>query len=148
MLCSTTWNSHLLVYTSEYSLCIHSSCCAQLHDSLILLTIPVNIVFILTLHVVLNYMILSYFWLYHWIPIVFIITLHVVLNFMKVSYISGHSTLDPNLIFSFSNNPTRGHELKLEDPRFRTNKFRDLMTVKVCALWNTRPREVVYYTSV
>ena len=48
--------------------------------------------------------------------------------------IRGHSTLDPNLIFSFSNNPTRGHEFKLEAPRFRTNKFRDLMTVKVCAL--------------
>ena len=62
--------------------------------------------------------------------------------------IRGHSTLDPNLIFSFSNNPTWGHEFKLEAPMFRTNKFRDLMTVKVCALWNSLPMEVVYSTLV
>ena len=46
--------------------------------------------------------------------------------------IRGYSTLDPHMIFSFSQNPTRTDGYKLVVPRFRTNKFRDLMTVKVC----------------
>lgn len=59
----------------------------------------------------------------------------------------GHSTLDPT-VFSLSQNPTRNHGYKLVNPRFRTNKYRDLMTVKVCALWNSLPSEVVNAPSV
>ena len=57
--------------------------------------------------------------------------------------VRGHSTLAPEAVFSLSRNPTRNHGFKLDVPRFRTNKFRDLMTVKVCALWNSLPEEVV-----
>jgi len=60
----------------------------------------------------------------------------------------GHSGLDPGRVFSLSTNPTRNHGFKLELPRFRTNKFRDFMTVKVCALWNSLPSEVVNAPSV
>jgi len=62
--------------------------------------------------------------------------------------VRGHSTLDPGAIFSFNENPTRGHGFKLVPPRFRTNKFRDLMTVKICPAWNALPAEVVAASSV
>lgn len=62
--------------------------------------------------------------------------------------IRGHSTLDPTKIFSFNTNPTRNHGYKLDIPRFRTNKFRDLMTVKVCSVWNALPEELVNTPSV
>ena len=62
--------------------------------------------------------------------------------------VRGHSTLDPSTVFSFSLNPTRNHGFKLVVPRFRTNKFRDFMTVKVCHLWNSLPSELVNAPSV
>ena len=62
--------------------------------------------------------------------------------------IRGFSALDPAMIFSFNRNPTRNHGYKLVVPRFRTNKFRDLMTVKVCSVWNALPEELVNAPSV
>ena len=62
--------------------------------------------------------------------------------------IRGYSTLDPTKIFSFNVNATRNHGYKLEVPRFRTNKFRDFMTVKICAVWNALPAQVVNAPSV
>ena len=62
--------------------------------------------------------------------------------------IRGFSSLDPTMIFSFNRNPTRNHGYKLVVPRFRTNKFRDLMTVKVCSVWNALPEELVNAPSV
>ena len=62
--------------------------------------------------------------------------------------VRGLSSLDPSSVFTLSDNPTRNHGYKLLVPRFRTNKFRDLMTVKVCSLWNSLPSELVNAPSV
>ena len=62
--------------------------------------------------------------------------------------IRGLSSLDSRAVFTLSDNPTRNHGFKLHVPRFRTNKYRDFMTVKVCSLWNSLPSEVVNAPSV
>ena len=62
--------------------------------------------------------------------------------------VRGFSSLDPNTVFTFNLNPTRNHGYKLVPPRFRTNKFRDFMTVKVCSVWNSLPGELVHAPSV
>ena len=57
--------------------------------------------------------------------------------------VRGMSSLNSSTVFTLSDNPTRNHGYKLVVPRFRTNKYRDFMTVKVCKLWNSLPSEVV-----
>ena len=62
--------------------------------------------------------------------------------------VTGLSSLDSSAVFTLSDVPTRNHGYKLVVPRFRTNKYRDFMTVKVCSLWNSLPSDVVNAPSV
>ena len=62
--------------------------------------------------------------------------------------VRGFCAVDPRTMFTLNENPTRNHGFKLVVPRFRTNKFRDFMTVKVCRVWNSLPRELVNAPSV
>jgi len=61
---------------------------------------------------------------------------------------SGVSRIDHTELFNLCGNPTRNHGWKVVPPRFHTSQFRDLMTSKVCNVWNRLPANVVHSPSV
>ena len=60
----------------------------------------------------------------------------------------GFSDVDAGNLFTLSQNPTRNHGFKVVPPRFRTTKFRDFPTVRVCNVWNSLPERVVNAPSI
>lgn len=60
----------------------------------------------------------------------------------------GINKIDRAKLFTLSENPTRNHGWKVELKRFRTKPCGDLMTYRICNVWNNLPAAVVQSDTV
>ena len=62
--------------------------------------------------------------------------------------LKGFDKVDHNLFFTLNENPTRNHGWKVIPPRYHTAAYGNIMTVRICNVWNRLPEVVVNSNSV